>query len=223
MVPSISAGQRLDVSMRMGRITIRAQQVSIKAILDEWGRVGHTTIVDADDLSDQIVTLELIDVPEALALRTLLRDAAGYLAAARTSGSDGDSQFDRILVMAESKSAPPRSAAAATGTIPGPPRADATIPPGGRRERTPFTPSASQQEQLQQLQQLLRSDGDEAADAAAVPATTTFGSVPASRPGLPMGSANPSQEAAGITTGAFGTTAPTLPAGETPPAATGRQ
>ena len=217
VVPPVSAGQGLDLSMQQGRITIRAQKVSVKAILEEWGRVGHTAIVDADDLADKIVTLELIDVPEARALRTLLRDAAGYLAAARTERSDGDSRFDRILVMAESKSAAPRSASGLPGTRPAPPRvspaAGAGSSPGGTRGRAPFTANAAQQEQLQQLQQLLQRDGD-AGDADAVTPAPAFGSVPASRPGLPMGSADPSQETAGIQTGAFGTTAPAQPASE---------
>jgi len=230
MVPSVSARQDLDVSMRRGRVTIRAQQVSIKAILDEWGRVAHTTIVHADDLADQIVTLALVDVPEARALRTLLRNAAGYLAALRTSRSDGASQFDRILVMADSKPTVPQSASALPGTKPQPPRvnpaANASSPPGstdGRRGRTPFTATAAQQEQLQQLQQLLQSDGDDDVEADAGAPATTFGSVPTSRPGLPMRSADPSQEAAGIQTGAFGTTAPAQPAREARPTNTRRR
>jgi hypothetical protein len=217
MVPPVSAGQGLDLSMQQGRITIRAQQVSVKAILEEWGRVGHTAIVDADDLADRIVTLELIDVPEARALRTLLRDAAGYLAAPRTEPSDGDSRFDRILVMAESKAAAPRSASGLAGARPAPPGvgrvAGAGTSPGGTRGRAPFTANAAQQEQLQQLLQRDGDDGDDG-DADAVAPAPAFGNVPASRPGLPMGSADPSQETAGIQTGAFGTTAPAQPASE---------
>lgn len=72
----IVAADDLELSLQNGRVTIRAQQVSVKAILSDWGRVGNTAIIDADGLADQIVTLELVDVPEARALRTLLRDAA---------------------------------------------------------------------------------------------------------------------------------------------------
>ena len=219
VVQPVSAGQGLDVSMQQGRITIRAQGVSVKAILEEWGRIGHTTIVDADNLADQIVTLELIDVPEARALRTLLRDAAGYLAAARTERSDGDSRFDRILVMAESKAAAPQSASGLPGARTAPPGVSPVAGAGGTRGRAPFTANAAQQEQLQQLQQLLQRDGDDG-DAEPVAPAPAFGSVPASRPGLPMGSTDPSQETAGIQTGAFGTTAPAEPANDGRPTTT---
>jgi len=180
VVPAVSAGQGLDVSMQQGRITIRAQQVSVKAILEEWGRVGHTAIVDADDLADEIVTLELIDVPEARTLRTLLRDAAGYLAAARTGRSNGDSQFDRILVMAETKAAAPRSASGLSGTGPAPPRLSQAAGAGsssdGTRGRTPFTANAAQQEQLQQL---LQRDGDDVKADAVAPAPAFGTTAPA--------------------------------------------
>jgi hypothetical protein len=214
----IAAADDLELSLKNGRVTIRAQQVSIKAILSEWGRVGNTAIIDADGLADQVVTLELVDVPEARALRTLLRDAAGYLAAPRAELSDGDSRFDRILVMAVTKPAAARQVAAVGGSRPAPPRVSPTSgrsPNNGQRGRTPFTATAAQQEQLEQLQQLLRQsdDGDdEEPEAVDLP---TFGDVPASRPGLPMGSSDPSRVTVGIQTGAFGSTT-TAPAAAAP-------
>ena len=206
----IAAADDLELSLQDGRVTIRAQQVSIKAILSEWGRVGNTAIIDADGLTDQVVTLELVDVPEARALRTLLRDAAGYLAAPRAELSDGDSRFDRILVMAVTKPAAARQVAAVGGSRPAPPRVSPTSgrsPNNGQRGRTPFTATAAQQEQLEQLQQLLRrsDDGDDEEEPEAVD-LPTFGNVPASRPGLPMGSSDPSRVTVGIQTGAFGST-----------------
>ncbi len=88
-----------------GPRTIRAQDALITDILAEWGRVGNTAIIDADELVDHTVTIELVDVPEAKALRTLLRTASGYLAAPRAAMSDGVSRFDRILILATSKPA----------------------------------------------------------------------------------------------------------------------
>ena len=209
------AADNLELSLQDGRVTIRAQQVSIKTILSEWGRVGNTTIIDADGLADQVVTLELVDVPEARALRTLLRDAAGYLAAPRAELSDGDSRFDRILVMAVSKPVATRQVAGVRGSRPAPPRVSPTSgrsPNNGRRGRTPFTATAAQQEQSEQLQQLLRQsdDGDDEEEPETVD-LPTFGNVPASRPGLPMGSSDPSRRTIGIETGAFGSTT-TVPA-----------
>jgi hypothetical protein len=108
---SASAGE-LRLSIANGRVTIVAQDVSIRQILDEWARVGQTRIVGAERLSGPAVTLELHDVPEGRALETLLRSASGYIAKPRT-GTVGASSFDRILIMPASK-APAVSAAAPT-------------------------------------------------------------------------------------------------------------
>ena len=61
----LAAASRLELSMNNGRVTIRAQDTLITDILAEWGRVGNTAIIDADELADQTVTIELVDVPEA--------------------------------------------------------------------------------------------------------------------------------------------------------------
>ena len=79
----------IELSLDNGRITIRAQDARLTDILAEWGRVGNTAIINADELVDQTVTIELVDVPEAGALRTLLRTASGYMAAPRAALSDG--------------------------------------------------------------------------------------------------------------------------------------
>ena len=102
-VAPMAWASELELSMNNGRVTILAQDVSVKDILAEWGRVGNTTIVDADQLEEQRLTLELVGVPEAQALRTLLRTASGYMAAPRAVTADGVSRFDRILIMATTK------------------------------------------------------------------------------------------------------------------------
>ncbi len=201
--------------MHNGLVTIRAQDSLITDILAEWGRVGNTTIIDADELVNQIVTIELVDVPEAKALRTLLRTASSYLAAPRAATSDGVSHFDRILILATSKPAarvatvasPGRAAATPTassavgqrlGVVPGVPRG---------RTPTPFTVNPAQQEQLDQLQRLLQQPDVAGADPRQpVAAQPVFGSVRASRPGMPMGSADPRQGTVDVPTGAFGST-----------------
>ena len=104
-----------ELSMSNGRVTIRAQDALITDILSEWGRVGNTAIIDADELVGETVTLELVDVPEAKALRTLLRAASGYMAAPRAAMSDGVSRFDRILILAARKTSPRVSTVASPG------------------------------------------------------------------------------------------------------------
>jgi hypothetical protein len=99
----------LRLSIANGRVTIVAQDVTLRQILDEWGRVGQTTVVGAERLTGPSVTLELNDVPEARALETLLRSASGYIAKPR-SGAAGTSAYDRILIMPASR--PPAMSAA---------------------------------------------------------------------------------------------------------------
>jgi hypothetical protein len=112
-VPAATAGAgELRLSIANGRVTIVAQDVSLRQILDEWGRVGQTKIVGAERLTGPAVTLELHDVPEGRALEALLRSASGYIAKPR-SGTVGASSYDRILIMPASR-APAMSAAAPT-------------------------------------------------------------------------------------------------------------
>ena len=77
-----SAGE-LKLTMQNGRVTIIANNVPLRQILQEWARVGQTKIVNADKLSGPTVTLQLIDAPERDALDILLRSASGYIAAPR--------------------------------------------------------------------------------------------------------------------------------------------
>jgi len=100
----------LRLTIANGRVTIVAQDVSLRQILDEWGRVGQTKVVGAERLVGTLVTLELHDVPEGRALESLLRSASGYIAKPR-SDTVGASLYDRILIMATSR--PPAMSASA--------------------------------------------------------------------------------------------------------------
>ena len=212
--PVVGASE-LELSLNNGRVTIRAQDALITDILAEWSRVGQAAIIDADELAAETVTLELIDVPEAQALRTLLRRASGYMAASRAVMSAGLSRFDRILILATSKPAAAVTTFTSPGSVPvsAPRVSDAFgqrlgVVPGEQRGQTPFTVSPAQQEQLNQLQQLLQqpddTDGGPRQPAAVRP---TFGGVPAARPGMPTTGAG-GQETVGIPTGVFGSTMP---------------
>lgn len=112
-VASASAGE-LRLSIANGRVTIVAQDVTIRQILDEWSRVGQTRIVGAERLTGPTVTLELHDVPEGRALESLLRSASGYIAKPRVD-TVGASTFDRILIMPTSR--PPAMSAAPPPTF----------------------------------------------------------------------------------------------------------
>ena len=150
--PMSGAGD-LRLSIANGRVTVVAEDVSLRQILDEWARVGGTKIVGAERLAGPMVTLELHDVPESKALETLLRSASGYIAKPRV-GTVGVSSFDRILIMPPSR-APAMSAAPpqfnTTRTQPAmpplilpqnePDEPNQVMPPGATdRERLPYQP-----------------------------------------------------------------------------------
>src|SRR5262245_55351170 len=97
------AAGELRWSMANGRVTLVARDVTIREILAEWARVGQTRIINGDKLAGTPVTLELEDVPEAQALDTVLRSAAGYVMAPRVAGNPGVSRYDRIMILASSR------------------------------------------------------------------------------------------------------------------------
>ena len=99
--PAVAGELRL--SMAGGLVTLTAKDVTVREILAEWARVGQTRIVNAEKLTGGPVTLQLDNVPEAQALDTVLRSAAGYVMAARTAGSPGPSVYDRIMILASSR------------------------------------------------------------------------------------------------------------------------
>src|SRR5262245_22934669 len=106
------AAGELHLTMANGRVTLVAHDVTVREILAEWARVGQTRIVGGDKIGGTPVTLELQDVPEAQALDTVLRSAAGYVMAPRVAGSPGVSRYDRIMILASSR--PPATSTATT-------------------------------------------------------------------------------------------------------------
>ena len=140
----VSAGD-LRLTMDGGRVTIIADNVPLRQVLQEWARVGQTKIVNADTVSGPAITLQLINTPEREALDILLRSASGYIAAPRPVMVAGAGMYDRITIM------PISHAPAATA-------ASASLPPTFQRTPTPADDddgpiNMQQQLQLQQQQQ----------------------------------------------------------------------
>ncbi len=125
----IDARDGLEVSFADGRVTVIADQVPLRAILDEWSRLGDTEFVDpgtaahAQQLAAQPLQIQLVDVPEAEALRILLRDVAGFIAAPRPGNVAGASRYSRVLVMATSRPQAGSTPAPAASVTPGLPTA----------------------------------------------------------------------------------------------------
>ena len=100
----------LKLTIGEGRVTLVADNVPVRTILQEWARLGQSKIVNGEKVLGAPVTLRLINVPEAEALDVVLRSASGYLAAPREVQVANASQFDRIVILATSR---PTSAAPA--------------------------------------------------------------------------------------------------------------
>jgi hypothetical protein len=94
-----AASADVHLSIRNGRVTLQATNATVRQILTEWARVGHTRIVNVERIPGGPLTLELTNVPEREALDLLLRSVTGYMAAARPVAAPDLSQFDRILVL----------------------------------------------------------------------------------------------------------------------------
>ena len=114
LLPAASASADVQLTMQNGRVTIIAKDATIRQILTEWARVGHTKIVNVERIPGGPISLELNNVSEAQALEVLLRAMSGYIAAPRPAAGVAAnlSQFDRIIVMPTLASARPAPSAA---------------------------------------------------------------------------------------------------------------
>jgi hypothetical protein len=96
--PSWAAG--LKMTINDGRISIDAQDVTIRQILAEWARLGKTQIVNLERVTSGPITLKIEDVPEKEALEVILRTVPGHMAVPRVTYLPGASVYDRILILA---------------------------------------------------------------------------------------------------------------------------
>ena len=107
-----SSAQAVSLKFDNGRVSLNAQEASIRTILAEWARVGGTRIVNHERISGAPVTLELIDVPERQAIDVLLRTTAGYVVTARDASSAGASTLGGVVILPTSSA--PRNPAPIT-------------------------------------------------------------------------------------------------------------
>jgi hypothetical protein len=94
-----TASADVQLTMQNGRVTLVAKDATVRQILAEWARVGHTKIVNLEAVPGGPITLELNNVTEAQALDVLLRSLSGYIAAPRAVEVANFSQLDRIIIM----------------------------------------------------------------------------------------------------------------------------
>jgi hypothetical protein len=105
-----TASADVQLTMQNGRVSVVAKDATVRQILTEWARVGHTKIVNVERIPGGPMTIELHNVTESQALEVLLRAMSGYIAAPRPveAASEANlSRFDRIIVMPTLASARP--------------------------------------------------------------------------------------------------------------------
>lgn len=110
LVAAPVGAQQLKVSFHEGLVSVDANAVPVRQILNEWAKQGGTKVVGVERITGAPLTIKLIEVPEPRALEVILRSVAGYMAAPRASGT-GASMYDRILVMATSATPVPTAVA----------------------------------------------------------------------------------------------------------------
>src|SRR5688572_4584828 len=94
--PCRAAG--LQLSIHDGKVSIDAQDVTVRQILTEWARIGQTRIVNIERLTGGPVTLKFDAIPEKQALDIVLRTVPGYIAAPRATIVANASTYDTILI-----------------------------------------------------------------------------------------------------------------------------
>jgi len=133
--PGWAAG--LTLVFAGGNVSIDAQDVTVRQILTEWSRLGKTRIVNLERVTSGPITLKLENVPENVALDTILRAVPGYMAAPRSVYLADASLYDRILIVATTTAVAARPGAASTFQ---PPNA---FPPGQSPNITQFRGAGS--------------------------------------------------------------------------------
>jgi hypothetical protein len=130
----------VDLKIGDGKISIDAQDVTIRQILSEWARLGHTQIVNLERVASGPISLKLEGVPEKEALDVILRAVPGYVAAPRASYIPGASIYDRILILATATTVQPVAARPQAPTFPSPMSPNVTQFRAGQPFLTPGTP-----------------------------------------------------------------------------------
>lgn len=133
-----SGAQTVSLQFNNGKVTVNAQNASIRTILTEWARLGGTRIVNHERLGGAPVTVELTDVPEQKAIDVLLRTAAGYVVTARQGSGTGASMIGGLVIL-PTTSAPRAPAAITFGTATAAPVATFDDP----RDDQPQVPAAA--------------------------------------------------------------------------------
>jgi len=93
--------RRLDITFDLdGNVTLIAENVPLREILAEWGRVGGAYMINAEKLVGATAPMMRFENrPEQEVLDSLLRPAAGYILGPRTTRTSGPSKFETVMIL----------------------------------------------------------------------------------------------------------------------------
>jgi hypothetical protein len=203
----VSSG--VSLTIRDGRVTLRAENAALRQILAEWERQGQMKVVGADKLAPQVVTLSLTDMPEKQALEIVMRGVPGYMAIDRATAdappAPSASRFDRLVVMARTTTPVATVAAAPTRarTAQPAPAQPAGFPPQPEAFVQPAIGDdgmVSQQPDRSDVEQFTQTEPPMPEAPVASPYPNSFPGSPyaAAAAGMPYGGAAPAAAAAGV-------------------------
>ena len=144
-----AGAQTVSLKLHGGLATLDAKGATVRQILDEWQKVGHTQIVNADKVAGPPLTLQLQNVPERQALDIILQSAAGFMAAPRPQFMPDASVFDRVIILASSTApvAPSRPSTEPRPSIVYPPQMEGVPERGPIRFFRPRMPTPNDRNQ----------------------------------------------------------------------------
>jgi hypothetical protein len=97
-------GRTLELTFADGLVTLVARGVTVPEIMGEWARKGGSRVTNAEKLTGGPVSYEFHNVPEAVVLQSVLRSAAGYIAAPRRAGGPvGASTLEQVMILPTSR------------------------------------------------------------------------------------------------------------------------
>jgi len=208
LTASAASAQDLSLVFQSGRVTLVARDVTVPRILDQWARIGGTTIVNGEAIQGGPVTLQLIDVPEREVVDILLRGVGGYVVAGRADALSDASMLGRILIL------PTRAAPARNAFVPSSVPAPVAVE---RPETAGEPPTSAHVAPAAPYVQAVSDAVDPSASPSAAGVFVGQGTIP-TRPPAPFSSARPGQATAEPPPLSQPSSTPTMRPGETPPA-----
>ena len=114
LLPALAQAQ-LNLVFSGGNVSIDADAVPLRAILDAWATLGGTRIDGIDKLPQVDITLHVASMAEDEALAALLEGRGAFATVPRKPGEAGSSRIARIAVFS---AAPNPAAGAPRSTVP---------------------------------------------------------------------------------------------------------